>query len=122
MDQNTITQDIINQDTLGEVFMGFGGKTLFTLGTVFTSSAVIYGIHKITGWGITCTQSLPFWLGVEEESDEPQILTKNDLFTGIKIMGRISAVILVGSLMKITGNFIDSDNAKNALNQLMYRK
>ena len=47
----------MEKTTLAEVFLGFGGNTLFTLGTLFTSTSVIYGIHKITGLGIKGTEA-----------------------------------------------------------------
>ena len=111
--------------TLAEVFMSFGGKTLYTTGTAFTSIGVIYGINKITSLGIGAIDLLPYWLGMKEltESEKKEaIFTKESLGNEIKTYFKIGSVITAGVLIKIAGGKLSETSLIEAANKLLYRK
>ena len=112
----------MEQTTLAEVFLGFGGNTLFTLGTLFTATSVIYAINKITGLGIKGTKALPYWLGLEnEENNTESFITKEDLKEEIKSYMKISFIIVLGVLIKYLGKEMSSDKFIERFNKILYK-
>ena len=110
----------MEKTTLAEVFLGFGGNTLFTLGTLFTSTSVIYGIHKITGLGIRGTEALPYWLGLKEEEDDGLGITREDLKKEALSYIKISSIIVFGVFIKYIGKEISSENFIEGFNKVLY--
>jgi len=117
----------MNQDvtTLAEVFLGFGGKTMYTLGTACTAMGVIYGIHRLTGLGINIFNSLPLWLNMrktQDKSGENDVLvTRKQVTDELTIYVKISLLILFGVAIKYFGNWLGLETTIAAINKLLYK-
>ena len=110
--------------TVAEVFLGFGGKTLYTLGTACTAMAVIYGINRITGLGINIFANLPIWLGAKKcnkEDSNETLATKTQVFEELCTYGKICMLIMFGVLIKTGGNWLCLESTTKALNALLYK-
>lgn len=112
--------------TLAEVLLGFGGKTLYTLGTSFTCLGTIYGINKITKLGIDIFSNLHSWLGPlgpkEKliEGNNKTILTKEDVFNGFTSFSKILLFIVIGVVIKMIGNWMGLDSTIDKFNKILY--
>ena len=113
--------------TLAEVFLQFGGRTMFTLGTACTAMAVIYGVHRITGLGISMFTNLPSWLGMKKsitngEQDSDVVVTRKQVFDELTYYGRICILIIFGVGIKFIGNWLSLESTTKALNLWLYKQ
>ena len=117
----------MNQEvtTLAEVFLSFGGKTMFTLGTACTAMGVIYGINRLTGLGINIFNSLPLWLGMQKSQDRTSendaLVTRKQIADEVTIYTKISLLILFGVVIKYFGNWLGLPTTILAMNALLYK-
>jgi hypothetical protein len=121
---NTQVQTCMSKDTtLAQVFLGFGGDVLFTLGTVFSGSAFLYGVNKITSVGIGAMQTLPKWFGLdtsEKEKNEP-LITKGQVWDCCSVLAKISSVMVVGTALRYGGNHIRHEEFIKGVSQVIYK-
>lgn len=117
-------------NTLAEVFLGFGGKTFYTLGTACTSAGVIYGIHRLTGLGINIFSNLPAWLGMKNnhhKQDDQQeqyidtLISSKDFFDHLASYGKIALLITFGISIKTFGKWMGLDSTVSSFNRLLYK-
>lgn len=110
--------------TLAQVLLGFGGKTLYTLGTSFTCLGTIYGINKITTIGIDICNNLHAWLGPKEkliEGNNKSIITKQDVYDGFTSFSKILLFIVIGVFIKMIGNWMGLDTTIDRFNRILYK-
>lgn len=113
--------------TLAEVFLGFGGKTLYTVGT-------IYGIHRITGISISVFHNLHVLLGTKTLNDgksssdskavsdeNSPLLTRKDFVDGFTSFGKIGLLIALGIGIKMGGRWMGLDSTVNGFNSILYK-
>jgi hypothetical protein len=114
----------MSNDTLSDVFLGFGSKTLLTLGTAVTATAVLYGIHKITGHGISALERLPKSIGIsdmtEDEAKQP-VITREQLQNESTAYIKIGGLIVIGVGLKYLGAKMDSADARELFNSVLYK-
>lgn len=127
--QHTTTQMAQEVTTLAEVFLKFGGQTMYTLGTAWTAMGVIFGVHRLTGLGINIFSNLPSWLGMKqnngpqlEEKPSDVIFTKQQLWQEVSAYAKISLLIFLGVTIKFLGNILSLDSTTQALNAMLYKQ
>lgn len=110
-------------DTLAQVFLGMGGKTLFALGTTLSGTGTLYAIWKISGSGINVLNAMPGWLGsrpLTEEEKKTPLLTRGQVVNELTTYAKISGVIASGIAVRMAGNFISNDETIRTLNKMLY--
>lgn len=118
----------MNQEvtTLAEVFLTFGGQTMYTLGTACTAMGVIYGVHRLTGLGIKIFNNLPIWLGMTprnpDTKDTEALVTRKQVSDELTTYSKIGMLILFGVLIKFCGNWLGLDSTVQGLNALLYKQ
>jgi hypothetical protein len=110
-----------DQSTLAAVFLGFGGNTLYTLGTALTSVGVLFGIHRVTGHGITAINQLPYWLGMKEMNKDEQGITRAQIFNELQAYTKVGGVLVAGVVIKATGKYLNMDTTVQTFNQMLYK-
>lgn len=112
--------------TLAQVFLGFGGNTLYTLGTACTAMGVIYGIHRITSLGIKVFSGLPQWLNVgnvdKNTTENTALITRKQLFDEASAYSKISVLIVFGVFIKMAGAWLSRGTTIDTFNELLYGK
>jgi hypothetical protein len=112
--------------SLAQVFLGFGGTTLYMVGTSFTTIGTVYAINKITSMAISVIQHLPMLLGYKSDSVTTEsnaiVLTRENLLNGFGIFGRISGLIILGALIKMGGSRLSSEASIKFFNDILYSR
>lgn len=121
--------------TPADIFLSFGGKTCFIMGSAFTALGAIYGVHRMTGTAIRVIKSLPFLLGLQLEEENKEMeketsskmesvkgLTRTEIVKEIFVYTKISSTIVIGILIKMFGNWIASENVINTFKGMLYGK
>jgi len=110
--------------TLAEVLLGFGGKTLYTLATGFTSVGTLFFVMKVSTWGTNVFTNLHRWLGTKDRTKQSDpdtaLITKQDVFDGLSSLGKISLFIILGVLIKMVANWMSLNSTANSFNKLLY--
>lgn len=114
--------------TLAEVFLGFGGKTFYTVGTAFTTVGTIYGINKLTSIAIGVFNNLHHLLGSSPSTDSKDskennqvVLSRRDVVDGFTSFGKIGMFIAFGILTKMAGAWMGLDSTISGFNRLLYK-
>ena len=110
--------------TLADVFLNFGGKTLVTTSTAFTSIGVLYGINKLTALGIGTLELMPFWIGLKQLSEEDKkkpVLDRQPLLEELWSYAKISLVIVAGVCLKVGGGRMSAPDFVRSVNDVLYR-
>lgn len=112
--------------TLAEVFLGFGGKTFYTVGTAFTTVGTIYGINKLTSIAIGIFNNLHSLLGSNHSSDVKDnsnaiVLSRKDFFDGFTSFAKIGLLVAFGILTKMAGGWMGLDSTISSFNRLLYK-
>jgi hypothetical protein len=106
--------------SLAEVFLGFGGKTMYAVGTCLTSSATVYGVHEMTGLAIKMITNLPRWLKTDRvQDDNTPVVTRKQLWDHLTSYGRISLLIMIGIGIKMLGHRMGLDSTIQTFNQML---
>lgn len=114
--------------TLAEVFLGFGGQTMFILGTACNSIGVVYAINRITGFGINLFSNLPSWFSSKpmqiKPDDKPAevVVTKEQIKAELLGYSKIILLILCGVTFKFMGSWLSSPATIAAFNSMLYKK
>ncbi len=110
--------------SLGEVCLGFGGRTAQILGTVLSGCGVLYAINMSSGHGISVMETLPYWLGVKKYdkggNEVKTSMESKQFFTSLQSYGKLLMVILTGTLIKKFGIFMCNEKTVNSLNEIIY--
>lgn len=111
--------------TLAEVFLGFGGKTFYTVGTAFTTVGTIYGINRLTSIAINIFNNLHSLLGsntnVVSHNSESALVTRKDVVDGFTSFSKIGMFIAFGILTKMCGAWMGLDSTIGNFNRVLYR-
>ena len=111
--------------SLAEVFLGFGGKTFYIVGTAFTTVGTIYGINKLTSIAIGVFNNLHSLLGpnqsVELRNTNTTVLARKDVVDGFTSFGRIGMFIAFGILTKMCGAWMGLDSTIGTFNRILYK-
>lgn len=117
----------MESSTLADIFLGFGGKTFYTVGTALTCSAVMFGVNRMTGLGIKVVSNLSKWLGVSEDKGKEEegkevLVTRKQVWDEVTLFGKISGILAIGVLIKFMGNFMGKESTIQAFNEMLYSK
>ena len=119
----------MESSTLADIFLGFGGKTFYTVGTALTCSAVMFGVNRMTGLGIKVVSNLSKWLGMsndtekgKEEQGQEVLVTKKQVWDETTLFGKIFGVLAIGVFIKFLGNWMGKEETIQAFNKMLYSK
>ena len=108
--------------TLAELLLGFGGNTLFVVGTAFITTGTIYGINRITNMAIGVLTKLPRIFGISDNKDTTvSILSRETVTTEVYTSVKIILVILAGLAIKFMGKHMNAPSTINFVNNLLYK-
>lgn len=127
--------------TLAQVFLGFGGNTLFTIGTAFTVVGSIYGINRLTGAGISVINQVPHWLKSgsqknddkkndnnndddkknDNNNDDDKWISRKQVFDELSSYTKIAALIVGGVLVKHVGTKMGHEATISWFNSFLYK-
>ncbi len=110
--------------SLANIFLGYGGQTFTITGTAFNSVGMIYGIYQFLGASITLIKQLPRLLEYKSKDNEEQsqvLVTKDSIIGMFKTAGTILAVIGFGTIIKMFGNWLSLDSTIKMFENYLYK-
>ncbi len=110
------------ETSLAAVFLGFGGQTLYTLGTACTAVGTIYGVNRLTNLGIAIFSNLSKWLGLEQEQGtdgNKAVITRKEIADHMTSYAKIMLLISIGVGIKILGHRMGLSSTIQTFNRLL---
>jgi len=117
------------ETSLASVFLGFGGQTLYTLGTACTAVGTIYGVNRLTSLGIAIFSNLSRWLGImdqvqgqqqgQQQNDTTSILNRKELANHLTSYAKIMLIIVIGIGIKMLGHRMGLESTIQTFNQML---
>lgn len=110
------------ETSLAAVFLGFGGQTLYTLGTACTAVGTIYGVNRLTNLGIAIFSNLSKWLGLVQDQGtdgNKAVITRKEFADHLTSYAKIMLLIVVGVGIKILGHRMGLNSTIQSFNRLL---
>lgn len=111
------------ENSLAAVFLGFGGQTLYTLGTACTAVGTIYGVHRLTALGIAIFSNLSKWLGLAADQNrtdgDAPVLTRKEVSNHLTSYAKIMLLIVIGVGIKMLGHRMGLESTIKTFNEML---